>query len=97
MDSLPNLQAAASGQPGITFHPEVTDPKDRAKADVRCFIHNNEAEAIEAKSRESSAKAADPEGIDSNRAAFGKVSPQDPGSWSHIQSHADQHAWLEVI
>lgn len=75
----------------------MTDPKDRAKADVRCSIHNNEAEAIEAKPRESSAKAADPEGIDSNRAAFGKVSLQDPWFWRQVQSHGHQHAWLQVI
>ena len=48
---------------------------------MRCFIYCHEAEAVVVKARDVSAQEADPEGIDSNRDAFGKVSPQDPGPW----------------
>ena len=83
-----------SGQPGITFLAEAPDRTDCARADVRCFIYGREAEAVVVKAQEVSASQADPEGIGSNRDAFGKVSPQDSGPSRQVQPHADQYAWL---
>ena len=56
---------------------------DPTPADVRCLIRGQEAEVVVAKAKTLPATAIDLEGIDNNRAGFGKVSPQDPGPW-HI-------------
>ncbi len=70
-----HVQAAAAGQPEVQFQLDDFARQDTARQDLRCFVGNVEGHPGEAKPRNvSSNPIADPDGIHSNKDAFGKAS-----------------------
>ena len=70
-----HVQAAAVGQPEIQFQLEDPASADSAGPDLRCFVNGVESHPGAAKARNvSSNPITDPDGIQNNKEAFGKVS-----------------------